>query len=184
VLASRSGDGLTIRLHRPGVHNAFDARMRDELCAALGIARADPSIARVAIGGDGPSFCSGGDLREFGTARDTTAAHLVRTARSAGLALHALADRELEFRVHGACIGAGVELAAFGHRVVAAPDARFALPEVGMGLVPGAGGTASIPRRIGRSRTAWLALTGTTIDAATARGWGLVDGIEAFARCR
>jgi enoyl-CoA hydratase/carnithine racemase len=49
------------------------------------------------------------------------------------------------------------------------------LPEVGMGLIPGAGGTVSIPRRIGRHRTAWLALTGNTIDAGTALAWGLAD---------
>ena len=67
-------------------------------------------------------------------------------------------------RVHGPSVGSGVELAAFAGRVVAAPDATFALPEVAMGLVPGAGGTVSIPARIGRHRTAWLALTGERID--------------------
>jgi enoyl-CoA hydratase/carnithine racemase len=55
------------------------------------------------------------------------------------------------------------------------PDACFSLPELAMGLVPGAGGTVSLPRRIGRHRTAWLALTGATIDAATALDWGLAD---------
>ena len=66
---------------------------------------------------------------------------------------------------------------AFAGRVEAAPDATFALPEVAMGLVPGAGGTVSIPGRIGRHRTAWLALTGERIDAPTAREWGLVDEV-------
>ncbi|MDQ6696224.1 MAG: enoyl-CoA hydratase/isomerase family protein, partial [Actinomycetota bacterium] len=54
----------------------------------------------------------------------------------------------------------------------------FRLPELAMGLVPGAGGTVSLPRRIGRHRTAWLALTGASIDAPTALDWGLVDTIE------
>jgi enoyl-CoA hydratase/carnithine racemase len=80
--------------------------------------------------------------------------------------------------VHGACVGAGVELPAFAGRVVARPDARFRLPEVAMGLVPGAGGTVSIPRRIGRQATALLALTGDTIDAPTALALGLVDEID------
>ena len=61
--------------------------------------------------------------------------------------------------------------------MVAHEDARFWLPELSMGLVPGAGGTVSLPRRIGRQRTAWLALTGEPIDAETARAWGLVDQI-------
>jgi enoyl-CoA hydratase/carnithine racemase len=63
--------------------------------------------------------------------------------------------------------------------VVARPDARFRLPELSMGLVPGAGGTVSLPRRIGRQRTAWMALAGVEVGAEVALGWGLVDAIEA-----
>jgi enoyl-CoA hydratase/carnithine racemase len=81
--------------------------------------------------------------------------------------------------VHGACVGAGTELPAFVAQVVARPDATFQLPEVPMGLIPGAGGTVSLPRRIGRQRTAYMAITGSTIDAATALAWHLVDRIEA-----
>ncbi len=80
--------------------------------------------------------------------------------------------------VHGACIGAGIELPAFARRVVAREDTWFQLPELAMGLVPGAGGTVSIPRRIGRQRTAWLALTSQRIDAETAWRWGLVDELR------
>jgi enoyl-CoA hydratase/carnithine racemase len=80
--------------------------------------------------------------------------------------------------VHGACVGAGVELPAFAARVVARADARFWLPELGLGLVPGAGGTVSLPRRIGRQRTAWLALSGRPIDARTALAWGLIDEVR------
>jgi len=78
--------------------------------------------------------------------------------RSPARLLAAMTGR-LRAEVHGACIGAGIELAAFAHHVIATPDAFFQLPEVGMGLIPGAGGTASLPRRIGRQRTAYLALT-------------------------
>jgi enoyl-CoA hydratase/carnithine racemase len=62
--------------------------------------------------------------------------------------------------------------------VVASEDAWFQLPELSMGLIPGAGGTLSLPRRIGRQRTAWLALSGARLDAATALRWRLVDAIE------
>jgi enoyl-CoA hydratase/carnithine racemase len=68
-------------------------------------------------------------------------------------------------------------MAAYAGRIVAAPDAFFALPEVGMGLVPGAGGSVSVPRRIGRWRAAWLMLTGDRLPAATALRWGLVDEV-------
>jgi enoyl-CoA hydratase/carnithine racemase len=78
---------------------------------------------------------------------------------------------------HGACVGAGTEIAAFAGRVVAAPDAFFALPEVHMGLVPGAGGSVSVVRRIGRHRATWLMLSGERLPAETALRWGLVDEI-------
>ena len=80
--------------------------------------------------------------------------------------------------VHGACLGAGVELPAFADRVVAEEDSFFGLPEVGLGLIPGAGGTVSLPRRIGRQRTAWLGLSGQRLDARTALDWGLVDEVR------
>ena len=83
--------------------------------------------------------------------------------------------RRVRAELHGACVGAGIELPAFASRVVAREDAFFQLPELSMGLIPGAGGTVSLPRRIGRQRTAWLALTGARLEAATALDWGLVD---------
>ena len=64
---------------------------------------------------------------------------------------------------------------AFTDWIVAAPDTRIALPEISLGLIPGAGGTVSLTHRIGRLRTAWLAFSGQTIEAATALEWGLVD---------
>ena len=77
--------------------------------------------------------------------------------------------------LHGAAIGAGIELAAFAGTVLAAPDTRIRLPEVAMGLVPGAGGTVSLTRRIGRPRTCYLGVTGRELDAADALAWGIVD---------
>ena len=136
----------------------------------------DPSIRRVVITGAGPSFCSGGDLDEFGTLPDPATAHAIRSTRNPARLVAACADR-LRFEVHGACVGAGVELPAFASHVVATPDAYFQLPEVSMGLVPGAGGTVSIPRRIGRQRTAYMALSGQRIDVEVALRWGLVDEV-------
>jgi len=75
-----------------------------------------------------------------------------------------------------------MELPAFAATVLADPGTTFRLPELAMGLIPGAGGTASLPRRIGRHRTAWMGLTGLPIDAATALEWGLVDGLEPHQR--
>src|SRR5207302_4153330 len=135
-------------LNRPHVHNAFSTRLRDALIDGLQVALADDAVQRVVIDGAGPSFCSGGDLDEFGTFPDPAQAHLIRLSRNAGRMLADLAAR-VEVHLHGACMGAGIELPAFAGRVVAAPDTVLGLPEVGLGLVPGAGGTVSLPRRIG-----------------------------------
>ncbi|MBV9040078.1 MAG: enoyl-CoA hydratase/isomerase family protein [Acidimicrobiia bacterium] len=176
VRCEREGDRLLVTLSRPGVHNAFSAAMRDELVEALAVARADLSIKTVVLSGEGKSFCSGGDLDEFGSRPDPATAHVLRLQRSAPLAVASVAER-LEARLHGACLGAGIELAAFARHVVATEDAAIGLPEVTLGLIPGAGGTVSVTARAGRHNTAWLALSGSTIDADTARAWGLVDEI-------
>jgi enoyl-CoA hydratase/carnithine racemase len=168
---------LEIHLSRPEKRNAFSRAMRDALVEALQLALSDPDIDEVVLRGDGDAFCSGGDLDEFGSFADATEAHVIRTTRSPALLLSRLAPR-VRAEVHGACIGAGVELPAFAAHVVAEEDAFFQLPEVGMGLVPGAGGTVSLPRRIGRQRTAWLGLSGRRIDARVALDWGLVDEVR------
>ena len=135
---------------------------------------ADSSIAEVVLRGSGDDFCAGGDLAEFGSSADPATAHGVRSTRNVAALLDACSAR-VRVEVQGACVGAGIELPAFASKVSARRDAFFQLPEVSMGLVPGAGGTVSIPRRIGRQRTALMALTGMRVDAATARDWGLVD---------
>lgn len=180
VRMSRGGpDGSVLRLEldRPELRNAFNTEMRDELVTAFDLASLDPTIRGVEVRGRGPSFCSGGDLDEFGTAPEPPEAHLIRASRSAARSLWACAERT-SFFVHGASVGAGIELAALSGEVVADPGATFLLPELTMGLVPGAGGTATIPRRIGRQRTAYLAVTAEAVDASTAHSWGLVDRVE------
>jgi hypothetical protein len=168
---------LTITLNRPEKHNAFSRAMRDSLVEGLQLAISDASIEEVWLRGEGPSFCSGGDLDEFGTADNPARAHVVRTTRSPAHYIAQLAGR-IRAEVHGACLGAGVELPAFVDHVVANEDVYFQLPEVAMGLIPGAGGTVSLPRRIGRQRTAWLGLSGQRIDAEKALAWGLVDEVR------
>lgn len=177
VRVSRSDSSLFLTLNRPERRNAYGGQLRDALVEALRIPILDPSVRRVVIDGAGPVFCSGGDLAEFGTTPDPVLAHLVRTGGGAGGPLHAVRERT-EVRLHGACVGAGVELPAFAGHVVAAPRTTFRLPELGMGLIPGAGGTVSLPRRIGRHRTLYLSLLGRAVDADLALSWGLVDEID------
>ena len=173
VTITDDGGSATITLDRPHLRNLLDARMRDELVDALRVLALVPDRP-IRIVGVGPAFCAGGDPAEFGTVSDAATAHLIRSSANVAPWLVAVADRTT-VHVHGPCVGAGVELAAFCHRVTASADARFRLPETRMGLMPGAGGTVSVPRRIGRQRTLEWLLVDREIDAPTARRWGLVD---------
>lgn len=176
VLLARRDDVLEITLNRPATRNAFSTAMRDGLVDGLHLLASDPTLHCARIRGAGACFCSGGDLDEFGLADDPGIAHAIRSTRNAGRLIAELADR-IECHVHRACIGSGIELPAFAKRIVATQDTLFQLPEITLGLIPGAGGTVSITRRIGRQRTAWLALSARRVDATTALEWGLVDAV-------
>ena len=176
VRVDRVGDAVRVVLDRPQRRNAVNAAVRDALVDALLIAVADESVT-IELSGAGPHFSTGGDLDEFGTAKDPATAHVIRSEQSVGWAIERCRER-VRAVVHGRCMGAGVEIPAFAGTVVAAPDTTFSLPELSLGLVPGAGGTVSVTRRIGRWRTAWMALTGASVDAGTALQWGLVDVVD------
>jgi enoyl-CoA hydratase/carnithine racemase len=180
VQLDRDGDTLLIRFNQPARHNAFSTPARAALLDALEVARLDTSITSIMLSGNGPSFCSGGDLAEFGTFDDPASAHLARTRHSPALVLAELARRlgpALRAEIHGRVLGSGLEMAAFCGHVACRHDAVLGLPELELGLIPGAGGTVSISRRIGRWRMAYLVLSGRHIDAATALDWGLVDSV-------
>ncbi|MEM9255354.1 MAG: enoyl-CoA hydratase/isomerase family protein [Pseudomonadota bacterium] len=180
ILLERQDNRLSIRLNRPATRNAYNADMRDALYEALLLIEQDTRIVTAEISGSGACFSVGGDLREFGSVADPATAHAIRSQRNVGQRMLAVSDR-LCCRVHSACLGAGVELPSFAARIVAAPGAFFQLPEIQFGLLPGAGGSVSIPRRIGRHRTAWFALTARRVRAQTALEWGLIDAIDARA---
>lgn len=175
VLVESTSDELVLTFNRPERHNAFSADMRDQFVEALRTAVV-AGTESIRVRGNGPTFCSGGDLAEFGTTPDSSTAHTIRSVRSAPWWVH-LARHRTTFELHGSCFGAGIELAAFSDRVIARTGTTVSLPEIRFGLIPGAGGTVSIPRRIGRHRTLWLALTGASLDTRTALAWGLVDEV-------
>ena len=177
VLVLRDGNKITMQLNDPDNRNAMSAVMRDALYEALANILDDPSKPNLTLEGGGKCFSTGGSLPEFGTANDLAEAHVARTLHSCATALDALGE-QATVRLHGACIGSGIEVAAAAHRRIASPDAWFQLPELSMGLIPGAGGTATMGRAIGRHRTMWMFLSGKRIVAAQALDWGLVHAIE------
>ena len=174
VLMERNGGGLSIVLNSPDNRNALSTSMREGLSEAFQLVAMDDSIKRVVVSGVGPCFSSGGDLREFGRCKDTAEAHRIRQLKMPGQYIAENAKR-YSFNLHGACIGAGIELPAFAEHVSATRDAFFKLPELSMGLIPGAGGCVSIPRRIGRQMTNYIAISGIELSGEQALYLGLVD---------
>ena len=177
VLTSRDQDRLDIRLNSPANRNAFSVAMRDKLSEAFRLVAMDASIRQVHVSAEGPCFSAGGDLTEFGSSSDPAAAHQVRQLRMPAQYL-AQEQARYHFHLHGACVGAGIELPAFAGHISAARGSWFQLPEVAMGLIPGAGGCVSLTARIGRQRTNYLAITGRRLDAEEALAWGLIDEIR------
>jgi enoyl-CoA hydratase/carnithine racemase len=173
---ARDDETLTVTLASPGEGNAIDRSARDALYEAFALAALDPEIATVRLRAIGKAFSLGAELSEFGTTTDPATAHAIRMEALPALQAMRCADK-LEVHIAGACIGAGLELAAWGRRITATRAAWFQLPELAMGIIPGAGGCVALTRRIGRQRTALLALSGKRLSAQTALAWGLVDAL-------
>ncbi|MCG8537197.1 MAG: enoyl-CoA hydratase/isomerase family protein [Pseudomonadales bacterium] len=178
VLIERLDGTLNVTLNRPNNDNAYNVAMRDGLVEAFTMANLDGAISNVHVSAFGRCFCTGGELREFGSVSSALDGHLIR-AQSLPARLVLANAKKYHFHVHRACVGSGLELPAFAGRVTADPKTVFWRPELSMGLIPGAGGCVSLTQRIGRQKPAYLVLMNKKIDAKTALDWGLIDGIMA-----
>jgi enoyl-CoA hydratase/carnithine racemase len=176
VLLERSGAVLTATLDRPQRLNAFDTTMRDALFEALDLARSDGTVDVLVVRGNGRAFSSGGDLAEFGTAPSPVRARDVRRVRDLWGTWSRLPCVSIA-AVHGIAAGGGFEMALLCDLVVCADDARFWLPETALGLLPGVGGTQTLPRAVGPGRAAGVLLAGDEIDAAGALRLGIATEV-------
>jgi len=167
---------MQLTMNDPDTKNAIGVTMRDALCEALDLAISDAGIEKITLTGYGRVFSTGAAIDEFGKVSDPATAHWIRTLRLPAWRLAQLSER-LHIHVNGVAYCAGTEIVGFAKHVTASPNAWFQLPELKFGLIPGAGGTASLPRRIGRQKTAYLAFSMKKIKAQTALEWGLVDEI-------
>lgn len=176
VLYERRPPWGWIRLNRPHVHNAFDSAMRDGLFEALGAAQDDPELAGVVVCGEGPSFGTGGDLRDFSLQPLPWRNKLIRRERDVWgrLLRHRCITVAL---VHGHVAGSGLELALYCDLRLATPDSQWRLPETGVGMIPGAGGTQLLPRLARPARAMEMMLLGSAIDGRTAHRWGLAQSV-------
>jgi len=166
-----------ITLNRPKVLNVYSIQMRDELFQVLGALRDDPDVVIAILKGAGDkAFCAGADLSEFLTAPSPIIARQVRWERDVwGLFLSL--PQPVIAALHGYVFGDGIEMALCCDIRIASSDAQFAAPEVGLGIIPAAGGTQTIPRMMGRSKAMEMLLTGRRLNAQEACKTGLVNRV-------
>ena len=176
VIYSKEGLVAHISLNRPQVLNAYNIQMRDDFSQALDAAQEDLEVGALLITGQGRAFCAGADLTEFGTAPSQAIARQVRWERDIWGQLITMA-KPVVTAVHGYCIGSGLEIALLGDLTLAASDTVFALPEVQLGMIPAAGGTQTLPRRVRRGAALELLLTGRRIRAEEALVLGLLTRV-------
>lgn len=166
-----------VTLNRPQALNAYNVRMRDELYQALGAIKDDPDIRVVIFKGSGErAFCAGADLTEFLTAPSPVIARQVRWERDVwGLFLSI--TKPLIAALHGFVLGSGIEIALCCDIRIASEDTQLGLPEAGLGIIPAAGGTQTLPRTIGRAAALEILLTGRWITAKEAHRLKLVNHV-------
>jgi enoyl-CoA hydratase len=166
-----------VTLNRPRVLNAFSVQMRDDLYEILSAIKADDEVRVVVFKGAGnKAFCSGADLKEFLTAPSAVRARRIRAVRDLWRLFLCL-PQPLIAVLHGYVLGSGMEIALYCDLRIAAPNVVFGLPEVELGILPGAGGTQTLPRILGLSGALDMLLTGRRLDSAEALAGGLVNQV-------
>lgn len=177
VIFEKKDDLAYVTLNRPRVLNAFSVKMRDDLYEVLSAIKMDDDIRVIVIKGAGEkAFCAGADLTEFLTAPSVVKARRIRGVRDLWR-LFVSMPQPMIAAIHGYIFGSGMEIALFCDIRIASDDVVFGLPEVGLGIIPGAGGTQTLPRVMGLSRTLDMLLTGRRLTAQEALDGGLVNRI-------
>jgi len=171
-------DGIGfVTLNRPQFLNVYNVTMRDELYQVLEAIRDDDEVRVVILRGAGEkAFCAGADLSEFLTAPPPVFARQARFERDIW-GLFMSMTQPFIAALHGYVLGSGIEISLFCDIRIASEDARFGLPEVGLGILPAAGGTQTLPRTIGISKSLDLLLTCRWINADEAYHGKLVNRV-------
>jgi len=177
IIYEKQNDIGYVTLNRPQALNAYNLQMRDELYQVLGAIKDDPEVKVAIFRGAGQrAFCAGADLTEFLTAPSPVIARQVRWERDVwGLFLSI--TKPLIAALHGYVLGSGIEIALCCDIRLASEDAQFGLPEVGLGIIPAAGGSQTLPRVIGRAPALEILLTGQWINAEEAHRLKLVNQV-------
>ncbi len=177
ILFEKSGAVAYVTLNRPKALNAYNIQMRDDLYEVLSAIKIDDEVRAVVFKGAGDkAFCAGADLKEFLTAPSATKARDIRALRNLwGLFL--AMPQPLIAALHGYVLGSGIEIALYCDLRIASEDVVFGLPEVGLGILPAAGGTQTLPRTVGLAVAFDMLLTGRRLDSREALEKGLVNQV-------
>jgi enoyl-CoA hydratase len=175
-LESREGVA-TISVARPEKLNALDRRTIEELTAAVARVRDDDAVRGVIVTGSGEkAFVAGADIAELARMGPVEGVEVSRLGQRVFREIELL-RKPVIAAVNGFALGGGCELALACHLRVASENARFGLPEVKLGIIPGYGGTLRLPRIVGKGRALEMILTGEMVDAAEAHRIGLVNRV-------
>ncbi|HEX4180034.1 MAG TPA: 3-hydroxyacyl-CoA dehydrogenase NAD-binding domain-containing protein [Caulobacteraceae bacterium] len=161
------GDIAVLTLNSPPV-NALSAGVRDGLALGVGQAMADPAVKAIVLICEGRTFIAGADITEFGGAAKGASLLDVQNAFESS-------TKPVIAAIHGTALGGGLEVALTCHYRVAVPSARCGLPEVNLGLLPGAGGTQRLPRIVGAQKAMEMMTSGQHVPAKQCLDMGLVD---------
>jgi enoyl-CoA hydratase/carnithine racemase len=166
-----------VTLNRPQALNVYNIRMRDDLYQVLGAIKDDPEVKAVIFKGAGEkAFCAGADLSDFLSAPSPVIARQVRFGRDVW-SLFLSIPQPIIAAAHGYVLGSGIEMALCCDIRIASEDAKFGLPEVGLGILPAAGGTQTLPRAIGIARALEMLLANRWLSSEEAYATGLVNQV-------
>lgn len=174
LIEGRDSGVQVLTLNRPEALNALNTELLGELSEALDNAEVDPEIRAVVLTGSQKAFAAGADVDEMasrdlvGILEDPRVAHWERIARF---------TKPMIAAINGFALGGGCELAMHADIMIAGENARFGQPEINLGIMPGAGGTQRLVRKVGESLAMHMALTGEPIDAKRALQAGLISEI-------
>jgi enoyl-CoA hydratase len=166
-----------VTLNRPQALNVYNVQMRDDLYQVLGAIKDDPEVKAVIFKGAGEkAFCAGADLSDFLSAPSPIIARQVRFGRDVW-SLFLSIPQPVIAAVHGYILGSGIEMALCCDIRIASEDAKFGLPEVGLGIIPAAGGTQTLPRAVGVARALEMLLANRWLSSEEAHSMGLVNQV-------
>ena len=173
---SIEGEVALVTINSPPV-NALSQAVRDGLKRGVEAAEANGAAKAIVIICDGRTFIAGADISEFGKPPAPPSLH-------EALDVMENASKPVIAAIHGTALGGGLEVALAAHYRIAVPSAKCGLPEIKLGILPGAGGTQRLPRLIGPEKALDVILSGTPFGAREAKEWGVVDEIAEEGKLR